>query len=1048
MKKLLSILVLCFSVLSMFGQAVEGDSCGHQIKRRVPITAFHSSYRDSTWSLIYYPDEYKDSTSKNYPVIFFCHGSGEGDPNYFTDNGNGSSLCIMLNNALPGQISSGLKPQAVANGKLYKFIVVSIQVWSGGSPGYAQLFNAFPYLKSILRMDTNRLYISGLSEGGYGTWDVLTNGTDSAFIKKFAAIIPQSAVTLEGYRLPFLRIASRDTIPVLVTCGSGDSFITSSTAYVDSINTSNPTPYVPAILLVRPGLSHQAAAWDSIYSVTFRPTQTGGRNGYEWMLQYVVFPRGPLGTNQPPVSNAGGNQSITLPTNSVTCAGSGTGQNGATISSYFWSQTSGPSTAVLSGAATATLTASSLVQGTYVFTLTVTDNHSLTGNNSAVITVNAAPVNSPPNVNAGANQTIFLPTSIATLSGTASGNNGATIAAVFWTKTSGPTCTITNPNVFTTTVTGMGVGTYIFSLLAQDGNGLTNTALTTIVVSPASTFVPKYIFGVGEYNNTVINTVTHHGVGIVGDTVTIPGMPHNVIGASGGTHFQGVIDSVGNVLLMGDNINGELGNGTTSSTPTTTLVKVATDSLGNLFTNVIQLVCSGSNFGFNTAALKNDGTVWAWGNLQGGNRGDGSTGGTYLRPVQVKFPAGVFIVKIQESIGFMALDANGNVWTWGASGQTATPFILGQNTFSPVTNVPTMLGLPSAAKDIAGSSLWNYALLTNGKLFGWSFFQGFIIIGSSTDSNRSSPSAQVFPQLLDTTNVFPKPVTSIYVNNEASYAILSDSTWWGWGGNDCGTIGQGFENTKTDWFGYTIGPSPVGGTPNPFAWSQSPGEPGALLRKAKQIAPGIHDFVICFGGTSLVFGEYGERRDGSMYYVGRNKGGVEGNGVIGADTIRTAIAAQFPNSWDEFNVTKVDPYNQSTIIRMTSPYCVTNPTVGACANYSNPSGTNPNCSAGSNQSILPGAVVTITGTASGNGGAVTWRYLWSNTGRPAGASAPLIVIPSGLSAQVSGMIVPGVYTFSLTATDSNWRTSTSTMTITVGPTGCNCLPLQLNGVII
>jgi beta-glucosidase len=94
-------------------------------------------------------------------------------------------------------------------------------------------------------------------------------------------------------------------------------------------------------------------------------------------------------TNAAPTANAGADKSITLPTNSVLINGSGSDSDG-TISSYAWTQVSGPSTATLSGANTANLNASALVAGTYVFRLAVTDNGGLTGNDNVTVVVNSS----------------------------------------------------------------------------------------------------------------------------------------------------------------------------------------------------------------------------------------------------------------------------------------------------------------------------------------------------------------------------------------------------------------------------------------------------------------------------------------------------------------------------------------------------------------------------------------------------------------------------------------------------------------------------------
>src|SRR5688572_33102254 len=77
--------------------------------------------------------------------------------------------------------------------------------------------------------------------------------------------------------------------------------------------------------------------------------------------------------NQAPAANAGNNIILTLPTNSTTLTGNGTDGDG-TIASYAWSRVSGPATFALGSANAATTTLNNLVQGTYVFRLTVTDN--------------------------------------------------------------------------------------------------------------------------------------------------------------------------------------------------------------------------------------------------------------------------------------------------------------------------------------------------------------------------------------------------------------------------------------------------------------------------------------------------------------------------------------------------------------------------------------------------------------------------------------------------------------------------------------------------
>ena len=80
------------------------------------------------------------------------------------------------------------------------------------------------------------------------------------------------------------------------------------------------------------------------------------------------------------------------------------------------------------------------------------------------------PTNTVPDANAGSDQSITLPTSSVTLSGSGTDSDG-TIASYAWTKVSGGSATITTPSSASTSVTGLGSGTYIFRLTATDDQG-------------------------------------------------------------------------------------------------------------------------------------------------------------------------------------------------------------------------------------------------------------------------------------------------------------------------------------------------------------------------------------------------------------------------------------------------------------------------------------------------------------------------------------------------------------------------------------------------
>lgn len=93
--------------------------------------------------------------------------------------------------------------------------------------------------------------------------------------------------------------------------------------------------------------------------------------------------------NKPPTANAGADKTITLPTNNTQLAGTGTDPDG-TISSYAWSKVSGGA-ATLSSTTSATTNVTGLVQGQYVFRLTVKDNGGATGTDEVNVVVNPVP---------------------------------------------------------------------------------------------------------------------------------------------------------------------------------------------------------------------------------------------------------------------------------------------------------------------------------------------------------------------------------------------------------------------------------------------------------------------------------------------------------------------------------------------------------------------------------------------------------------------------------------------------------------------------------
>jgi hypothetical protein len=212
----------------------------------------------------------------------------------------------------------------------------------------------------------------------------------------------------------------------------------------------------------------------------FRVTVTDS-NGLSSIQDCPVTVSG-VSTNVAPTANAGADKTVTSST--TTLLGSGADSDGS-IASYAWTQISG-TTATLTNANTASLGVGNLVNGTYGFRLTVTDDAGATGFDDIVITV-AIPTS------AVAPTAAFLGTINATSStidcydnGSHDNNPGGSITAYAWSQVSGGSCTITNANTNHCTITGLSNGNYVFRETVTNNAGLTATADVTVNITGVS----------------------------------------------------------------------------------------------------------------------------------------------------------------------------------------------------------------------------------------------------------------------------------------------------------------------------------------------------------------------------------------------------------------------------------------------------------------------------------------------------------------------------------------------------------------------------------
>jgi Carbohydrate binding module (family 6)/Secretion system C-terminal sorting domain len=459
-----------FSILFFF-ICITGNS--QTLIGRQKVDQFQTtSWGTLTYGLTWLPTDYNTTTTK-YPLIIFLHGTGEA--------GTGiSGLYNLIGTGLPQIIADGFNVEATnpADGQNYKFIVVSPQApeWSYS---YSQILYILPDILNRYRVDPSMIYITGLSAGGGGTWSSLLH--DDNFTQKFAAALPVSSVDAndpaEEVNLPY--ISSRNGVKLWTICGQYDAWLATAYRYQNIVNSNSPV--VPMVVTEIPGASHSAAAWNTAYSPSWR-SNTFNLNVFEWMLKNR---RGSTQvSNQPPIDNAGLDKTITLPTNSVTLTGSGSDPDG-TIKSYSWSKISGPSQYTITSPSSASTTVTGLVQGIYIFRLTVTDNAGATATDDVQVTVLGA-ANIPPVAMAGPDQTITLPTNSVSLTGSGTDADGSVIS-YNWSKISGPTqYAIDNSNIADPVISNLVAGTYTFRLTVSDNQGASATDDMNIVVNSSS----------------------------------------------------------------------------------------------------------------------------------------------------------------------------------------------------------------------------------------------------------------------------------------------------------------------------------------------------------------------------------------------------------------------------------------------------------------------------------------------------------------------------------------------------------------------------------
>jgi alpha-tubulin suppressor-like RCC1 family protein len=234
--------------------------------------------------------------------------------------------------------------------------------------------------------------------------------------------------------------------------------------------------------------------------------------------------------------------------------------------------------------------------------------------------------------------------------------------------------------------------------------------LHTVALKNDGTF---WVWGNNYYGQLGDGTNTNRNT-----PVPVSGLTGIITAISAGVFNTVALKNDRTVLAWGLNSSGQLGDGTTTDSDT----PVPVSGLINVIA-----ISAGESY---AVALKNDGTVWAWGSNGYGQLGDGSTIEKHT-PVPVSGLTGIITAISAGELHTVALKNDGTVWAWGRNNYGQ----LGDGTTTDSDTPVQASGLTGITAIAAGES-HTVALKNDGTLWAWGRNNyGQLGDGTTTDSD-------------------------------------------------------------------------------------------------------------------------------------------------------------------------------------------------------------------------------------------------------------------------------------------------------------------------